>query len=294
MKAEAVVNLIESRSKGNNMACSHLQMLAAAICLVSVSQLDNPAAEDIATDLEALEGFWSGSWGGGLRDGVVFQPVMAELLIKGDYVELSAFPNVDRLKGTFHCDTSAGELRITPKAQAAGQPEKAIVYSYDFKGTELTLTDSNHRSIAFHRHGVAQTPLANTQVEFVAATGINDAGDLLVTEFTVLQANQTDATCFQPVNRSLKTKQATVLLVQQNGFKKVTVDEARGLLRESTPVVVAYRYDERPSGEPSYRLWNDMGPAAPDSEAVSQTFSRILRPGTLVFIVSASESVPQP
>jgi len=62
----------------------------------------------------------------------------------------------------------------------------------------------------------------------------------------------------------------------------------------STPVVVAYRHDDRPSPHQLHRLWKEMGAPSPDSAAVSRTFSRILRPGTLVFILSARENVPHP
>jgi hypothetical protein len=116
---------------------------------------------------------------------------------------------------------------------------------------------------------------------------------LLVTEFTVLRAGRVGATYLQPVNRSLKTKQAIVLVVQERGWKRITIDEARWLIHESTSVVVAYRHDDRPSQHQFHRLWKEMGSPPPESEAVSRTFSRILRPGTLVFILSASENAPR-
>lgn len=144
------------------------------------------------------------------------------------------------------------------------------------------------------RHRVATNPLANAQVDLVAATGINEAGDLLVTEFTTLRVGQAGARYFRPEQRSLKTKEATVLLVQDAGLKKVTLEQARGLIRESTPVVVAYRGDDRPSPHQLHSLWQEMGPPMADSEAVGQTFARLLRPGTLVFVLSARENVPQP
>ena len=45
---------------------------------------------------------------------------------------------------------------------------------------------------------------------------------------------------------------------------------------------------------PSSELLQDLGSPMPDSEAVRQTLSRLLRPGTLVFVLPASESIPQP
>jgi len=60
-----------------------------------------------------------------------------------------------------------------------------------------------------------EDPLANAQVELVAAQRINGSGDLLVTEFTQLQAGRAYATYFRPQKQSLKTKGATVLVVQK-------------------------------------------------------------------------------
>jgi hypothetical protein len=272
-----------------------MRLIAAAACLVVVAYPGDAAPQEHAKDSKAIEGLWSGFWGGGAADGVVFQPVIAELFIKGDHAELHGFRNVGRLAGTVRLDAGAKRLRITPAAEAGGLPApKAVEYAYEIKADTLTLTDADKFSVSLKRHRVAQDPLANAQVDLVAATGINDAGDLLVTEFTALRAGRAGATYFQPENRSLKTRQATVLLVQDTGCKEVTVDEARRLIRPSTPVAVTYRDDDRPRPPQLHELWKEMGPPAPDSEAVGQTFSRLLRPGTLVFILSARENVPVP
>jgi len=279
------------------MTRSKLRMLAVAVCLVGVSCSHDVAAKEPINDPKAIEGLWSGAWGLTVdAEGAVHTPVMAELFVRGGHVELYGFPklNRNRLTGTVRFDESAKQMQITPAAEAGGQPEKRIVYAYEIKADELLLIDSDKFSISLHRHRVAQEPLANAQAELVAAAGINDAGDLLVTEFTVLRAGRVGATYLQPVSRSLKTKQAIVLVVQQTGWKKITVDDARRLIHEQTPVVVAYRHDDRPSQHQLHRLWKEMGSPTPDSEAVSRTFSQILRPGTLVFVLSASENAPQP
>src|SRR5262249_15937201 len=101
-------------------------------------------------------------------------------------------------------------------------------------------------------------------------------------------------TYYRPEGRTLQTNRATVLLVQATGLKQLTVAEARGLLREATPVVVAYRRDDLPAPNRLHELWQDVGPPLPDREAVRGTFARLLRPGTLVFILSARENIPQP
>lgn len=237
-----------------------LRMMAVAVCVMVVAGDDGVAAQDSASDAKAMEGLWSGSWGGGERGGVVFQPVIAEFLFKGDQVELLGFPNVGRLAGTVRFDTRGKRMHITPTVEAVGQPRpKAVEYGYAIKGDLLTLRDGDRVLISLQRQRVDENPLANARVEFVAATGINDAGDLLVTEFTELRAGRAGAAHFRPENRSLKTNQATVLLVQGSGLKTITLHEARGLIRQSTPVVVTYRPDERTSSEQAHGLWKGDG-----------------------------------
>jgi hypothetical protein len=216
-------------------------------------------------------------------------PVLAELFIKGDHIELHGFRNANQLSGTVRFDPRAKRMRIT----AAGQP-KEIEYGYEFKGDWLTLTDTDKVEISLHKRPVVLNPLANARVVLVTAEGINDAGDLLVTEYTVLRAGRMGATYYQPEKRSLKTKAAAVFVVGEKGLKKTTVDEARRLIRKDTPIVVAYREEERPSQHQGHKLWKEVGAPVPDSDVVGQTLSRLLRPGTLVFILPARESVPLP
>jgi hypothetical protein len=275
------------------MVHRNMGMMAVVVCLTVMACPGAGAPQDAAGDAKEIEGLWSGSWGGGERNGVVFQPVIAELLIKGDQIEISGFPNLGELRGTVRINAGARRMRITPAA-AGGRPAKGLEYTYELKGDRLTLTDGGKVSVALQKLQVTQAPLANAQVEFVAAAGINDAGDLLVTRFTALVAGRAGVTYYQPRKESLSTKQATVLLVQETGLKNVTVEQARRLVREAPAVVVTYRQDDRPAPPPAQQLWKDGGSPTPDSEAVRQTFARVLRPETLVFVLSARENVPRP
>jgi hypothetical protein len=270
-------------------------MTAVAVCLVVVAYPGDVAAQDVAGAARAIEGLWSGSWGGGKRDGAVFQPVIAELLVKGDYVEMRGFRGLGRLTGTVRFDTRARRMYITPAAGSRGQPKpKAIEFTYAISADELTLTDTDKVPVSLRRRRVAPNPMANVQVEFLTATRINDAGDILVTEYRVLRAGNAGGTYYQPQDRTLKTRHATVLLAQEAGLKKVTVTEARRLIGSDTPVVVAYRRDQGPSPHRFSELLQDVGSPMPDSEAVQRTLARLLRPGTLVFVLPTSESIPQP
>jgi hypothetical protein len=268
-------------------------MLAVTICLGGVWGFKEVAAKDPAPDAKAMEGLWWGFWGGWINGEAVALPMKVELFIQGDHVELHDFPGVKKLVGSFRLDGNARKMHIAPQPETGDKTTKTVVLTYRIGEDALTLTGGSGSSVAFRKHAVTKAPLANAKVEFVLATGINGNGDLLVTEYTVLRVGRVGATFFQPEERSLKTKQATVLLVQETGWKKVTVDEARRLIREAMPVVVAYRYDERPAVSQPDTLRQGMGPARPDSEAAARTFARALRPGTLVFVLSEREnSVP--
>lgn len=270
------------------------QMIAVALCFAVVSSAD-AASKDPVSDAKAIEGLWTGSWGGGDAGGVITQPVIAELFIEGEHVELYGFRNVGRLSGTVRIDTSGKQMQIAPTAENGGHPKpKAINFVYRIERDELTLIDSEKFPISLKRVRVAQDPLGNARVELVEAVAINGAGDLLVTKLTVLRAGRSGAAYHRPENQSLNTKKATVRLVKESGWESVTIDEARELIRKSTPVVIAYRDDDRPERRQFHRLWKETGSPLPDSEAVWRTFSRILRPGTLVFILSARENIPQP
>jgi hypothetical protein len=233
---------------------------------------------------QPLEGFWRGSWGGGKRDGVVFQPVYAELLIQGNNVKLSGFPTIPSLTGTVHIDVGAKRIRITPTPDRPGQAvAKTIEYPYVLKGDDLMLGDN--REIGFRRQGHVRVPQADAQVQFVVANGINDAGDLLVTPFH--WGKRAGMVFFEPQSTRFHTNQGVVLLLGESGWKKTTIDEARRLIRNPTPVAMVFREVE-PSG------WRSGGWPPPDDEAVLRTFARLLRPGTLVFILPASENALVP
>jgi hypothetical protein len=268
---------------------SSLRLLQVAVCLLGVSCYADVAAQEPAPDAKAMEGLWSGFWGGWIHGEPRYRPTKAEFFLNGDHVELLSFPGVEKLTGSVRVDTCARQMHITPLTEAGAKAPKTVVLTYEVKEDRLKLTGGNG-SVTLQRDPVARDPSANVQVELVTATGINEAGALLVTEYTRFRVGQVKATYFQPEKRSLITKEATLLLVQETGWKKVSVDEARRLIREATPVVVAYQDDERPAVSQPDTLRKGMGPARPDSEAVARTLARVLRPGTLVFILSRREN----
>jgi hypothetical protein len=267
-------------------------MMAAALCVLSAICSD-AASEDPSDDSKSFQGLWSGTWGGGERDGVVFQPVIAELFIEGDHVELGGFRNVNRISGTIRVDASAGQIRIARSEEGGGQPKRnAFLYTYELKGDELTLVDSSGTPIALQRIEVVKDPMGNAGVKLVTATGINDAGDLLVTEYTELRVGRSGAAYFKPVNRSLNTKQAVVGVVQKSGLRKITVDDARKRIQEPTVVVILYKRDDLSFPKQTHELWKESAAPNVDSEAVWRTLSQTLRPGTLVFLLAPPKLPP--
>jgi hypothetical protein len=283
------------RTQGVDVGTKYLRMMGIGACLLVAVRCHDLTAQEFANDSRAIEGFWSGSWGGGDANGVVLQPVMAEMLIQGEHVELRGFRDVRRLAGTMRLGVTAKHMQITPTTEP-GDPRtpKAINYLYRISGDELTLFGSDRRAITLKKHRVTERPLANANVQLVTAAGINPAGDLLVIEFTELKAGDAATTYFQFENRTLKTGDSTILLAGEKALKRITVDEARGLIREPTPVVVTYRRDNIPLLHQPHELWTEMGSPQPDGPAVCQTFARILRPGTLIFILSSHEKFPEP
>jgi hypothetical protein len=271
--------------------------LFAAGCLGILVSAVAQSAKAAGDNSKALEGLWSGSWGLTIdADGTVHQPVIAELMIKGNRIELLSMPGLARLGGTFTIDSAARAISIFPTSEKETPPAQATIYRYRINADTLTLTDANKQSVEFTRHAAADAPLADAAVEFAVATGISDSGDLLVTKVTALRANRDGATFFESSEQKLMTKQASVFVADESGLKKTTIDNARRLIREPTPIVVAYRNDQRAElrGDALYRLWTANGSADADSAAVMRTISRVLRPGTLVFVLSAQENAPVP
>lgn len=244
-------------------------------------------------DLPSLEGLWSGSWGGGQRDGVVFQPVLAEMVVQGDQLELRHFRNADRDRGRFQLDRATRRIRVSLETEKKSPP-RIIEFQYQWNGDTLTLTDNDQVSVGLARQPVQQNAHANVAVQLVLASGITKSGDLSITEFTVLQSKGVAVTAHQPVHRSLSMKDSVVLQLQEAGVKKITLDEARGLLSAPTPVVIAYRNAKSTEAYQSRELWTNLGSVLPDSEAALRTYARLLRPGTLIFVLPEEASVPVP
>src|SRR5262245_12458797 len=126
--------------QGDDMILDAMRKSAFAVCLVLVACPGDVAPQDPTSTAKSIDGLWTGAWGGGQRDGVIFQPVIAELLVKGDYVELCGFRNLNRLTGTVRVDARAKRLHITPATSPGGPPKpRAIEFTYEFNADELTL-----------------------------------------------------------------------------------------------------------------------------------------------------------
>jgi hypothetical protein len=251
--------------------------------------------QESANDAHAIRGLWSGSWGGGERNGAVFQPQLAEMLVEGDSVELRGFRNANQLIGRVRVDAVTNTIRITPEAADDNRPaSRTLVYKYELNDDVLRLVDSDDIEIRLQKELVTTEPLPNVEIELASADSLDAAGDLQITKFTLLRSGRTGAVSFQPRQLSLSTDKATILQLRENGLKEISVDEARKRIHGPTPVVLAYRRQDLQTPHQAHQLWKDIGAAAPDSPAVWRTFSKVLRPGTLVFILSFPASTPAP
>jgi hypothetical protein len=253
-----------------------------------------PAASQ--NDLVSIDGLWAGSWGGGSRpDGTVMQPVMAEMFIKQDHVEVAGFPGILKLHGSLQVDRAAKQLHIWPAAEPGEKsPPKTIDFSFELNGDSLTLHVGDNPAITFLRQQMSQTAAVNIAVELIVADELKESGDLVVKEYVKLRVGSIGATYFEPAPRTLKTKRATILIVGDSECKKVSLCEARSRFKRSNPVAVGNRLDNRPQPNQLYQLWSESGAPSPDDEAAYQTLAKTLRPGTLIFVLDAAENVPLP
>jgi len=242
-----------------------------------------------------LQGVWSGSWGGGdSGDGTVMQPVIAELLLVGDQVEMSGFRTAGVVRGTARLDATGKKIHVTPAPDSSGAAPAPLTFGYERAGNSLTLTDQDGFPISVERQEMTRTPHANQTIELVSATAINEAGELVVTEFIEHRMGSIRAAFFSPQSRNLKLDRATILIVDDATTRRLTLDEARPLLKPETMVALAFPSADRITFDPPSSLVREMGPPPPDTEAAAQTFARTLRPGTLLFVLPAEEAVPQP
>jgi hypothetical protein len=322
-KCRMSLTLLLSTSEGTPMSRITSPSLAAILCVLCTSCADesvtggpvallaaiddvkaderapsNPAQQEKAAEPEnakanagPLEGAWFGSWGGGQVGETVFQPVRAYLYVQGDRAGFSGFRKVNRLEGTIRVDTEARWARFLPARDDKEKPLRAVVeFTYELRGNQLTLIDDEGVPIQFERRAASHVSQANVPLELVATAGIDDAGRLLVTRFSELRVDRAGLSFFEPGEQPLDLKQATILLVEEAGAKEIAVDEARRLVGKSALVAIVFRDEEPPRKSD---LWNALPAPSPEGAAVRRMYARLLRPGTLVFVLPGRLRVPE-
>lgn len=267
--------------------------LATLLCLFNIAHADDEQP-NAARKAQPLTGLWAGVWGGGEVDGVVFQPVNCEVAIRGNQIELFGLRNGQRISGTFRVDEKAKKIVIAPSVKQGDPAQKPVEYTYQLGKDDLTLIDSDKFPILLQRRDSALTGPANATVEFVQANELTEAGELSVTQFTALQTNHPGAEFLSAVTQNMILKKPVILLVQENDCKTLTLAAARERITKPTLVALTYRKITSPLADSGHELWKQVGPPSPLSDAVRETLSKTLRPGTLVFIVSGIEQMPVP
>lgn len=264
-----------------------------ASCGVMAEERQTKPLDD---DLVTVQGLWEGAWGGGQRNGVVFQPVIARLAIHGNRAEWWDLPQAENGQGTINLskDAKGKTLRLTSAVKPNGPAQgDAVDFSYLVNGTKLTLAVGEGRECSFTRIAVASPPLANVAVEFVMAEEIDKSGNLRITRLRSRHVASLKVDYFEPQSLNYSTNDASVFRVEKRELKKMTVDQARQLLSKPTPVVLTFRQntskppqpEERGQGQPS---------AQSDCEPGLAMFKSLLAEGTLVFVLPPEQRVPAP
>jgi hypothetical protein len=127
-------------------------LMVLCLCLPFLLSAEEQKTKPPEDDLKPLQGLWKGSWGGGQRDGVIFQPVLSRIGINGDRVEWRGLPFESDGSGTISL-SKKGEgkyLRFSYTVKADGQVQKKTVdVPYTVKGDALTLMAHRKKTATF-------------------------------------------------------------------------------------------------------------------------------------------------
>jgi hypothetical protein len=274
----------------------------------SVSQSGDQPAGAHHDDLKILQGLWdgtipervetSGKWSVRTRAQVV------NLVIKGSHAEWTGLQEVEDGIGVVEVATSGNRIsmRITKIVFEDGRSQTAaLLVPYEFANGDLILGEKG-RTRRLSRVKVEARPLAQTGLEFVAAKGITASGNLLLTRFAELDLTDGGPSLYQPTNSTvplhqrtragLSSEDAVVFLVHERRTDKITIDQARALLNNQTKLVCLThgRAPEFFVNDPRFNpkaneRWKASETPDPAGPAVSETFTQLLKPGTLVFVL---------
>jgi hypothetical protein len=185
--------------------------------------------------------------------------------------------------------------RFTYLATPKDKPrQKSVNFSYVRSGEMLTLKiGENDKHLSLKRIAVKQAPFANLNVHFETARGIDTEGNLLVTTYDTIQVGDRGPELHAPFSSVRVLANANIYQVEENGAKEITVEEVGRLLGNPTPVVVASR-GARKAKPRGWDLSNRLGKLHADSEAGLKTLTRLLRPGTLVFVLPDTKRILPP
>lgn len=267
--------------------------LAMLLALVRITYADDSKTNSDHQDLKRIEGVWTGSWGGGESDGTTIQPVLSRMVMRDGKIELAGFPGVSQMWGVVHIDPEAHVMKIT-SARNASSPSKVIEYRYTLTDKSLEMKDSDNVPITLIKRPLERDSVATVSLELMSAEGINDQGELLVTQSTELKVGRFSRPYYESSRLVLKTNGSVVFVVEEAGMKKISLDEARKQIKPSMVVSVVFQIESSPEGAPGIAQEVRQGIPRPDSEAGLKTLARALRPGTLVFLLPHQSLVAEP
>jgi hypothetical protein len=285
-------------------------LLSVALCAAqqSVSQSADGSPPAHHDDLKILQGLWDGTipereetYG---KVSVRTRAQVVNLVIKGSHAEWTGLREIEDGIGVVEVATSGKRksMRITKIVFEDGRSQTAaLLVPYELANGDLILGEEG-RTRRLSRVNVEERPLAQTGLEFGAAKGITASGDLLLTRFAELDLTQGGPPLYQPTNSTvplhhrtragLSSEDAVVFLVHERRTDKITIDHARALLNNQTNLVclthrraLEIRVNDPRFNPKTNERWKASDTPDPASPAVSETFTRLLKPGTLVFVL---------
>ncbi len=266
--------------------------MVVGVLLVDVVESGEELPNQSADDLKALQGLWKRSWGRSGRedDGVFYMGSVGELYIGSGRAASKGIPILDGTGAVvLHSSGKHRRARFTYFLEEKGKPKKKPVdFSYEIEGDKLTITIGDEGGgFSLTRVTVEETPFADINASFEMARGVDREGNLLLTTYSAMRIGDDGPELPAPSSLVRPLKNAHIYRVEENDAKKITVEEARGFLREPTPVVIAGRSAR--NGHVSSLLSKRFRTLQPDSEAGLKTLTHLLKPGTLVFVIPDAE-----
>lgn len=242
---------------------------------------------------ESIHGLWRGSWGGGeTDDGVVYQPVVAELFVAKNLAAWQGLPLKDG-KGTVKLAPQSESLRgqfVFANDPSRDRSLPSVPFTYEIAANRLQIRFGEDRqAISLQRIPIDDRPNASLQLSFETARGIDQKGNLLLTTYAAYRVGEEGPEVASPMRRRVSLQQARIYRIEENAVQRTDLETARSLLQAPTSVTIAATSKRSRNPRADFNLFKKYPALLPDSEPGLKTLQQRLRPGTLVFVIPAEQ-----